>query len=272
MTLAIRCSASASETIASPSRLRLSCMPSFVRRRMWRVSDASSAGITSPRVSARIRRRTSGITSGGARRAARDPAAISRRSTRPSEPGMPATGERSKALGRGRRAVEAQHLVGQTLDEVTAGWIGDEATETRLAAPLPSRESGLGAAQELVGDLDGPPDACVVVHRPIMARRPTDHRRSRRPGDVRLREAASPSWPAERPWWRRDVRWRRSQPVPRWRWRERSHGHHSRRLLSPLHHPADRNVISRTDDLVLVLPADHWSNRRKSADYRTGDP
>ena len=84
-----------------------------------------------------IRRRTSGITSGGA--SARDAGAGGHQQAvdsaeRTRDAGA---GEGGEPLGGGAGAIEAQHLVGEPLDEIAAGRVGDEAPEALPAGGAP---------------------------------------------------------------------------------------------------------------------------------------
>ncbi len=62
-----RPAASSSPRIASPRRLTLRSNPAFVRVATWRAKAGSAAGMTTPRVSARMRRRTMAATGRGCR-------------------------------------------------------------------------------------------------------------------------------------------------------------------------------------------------------------
>ena len=97
-------------------------MPSRRRRAACSANCGSSDGSTTPLVSPRIRRRTSGITICGRCGASLAPAAISTRSTRLSDVGSPCSADdvgestRSSAVRR-----NSQDLVGQPLHQFATG-------------------------------------------------------------------------------------------------------------------------------------------------------
>ena len=67
---------------------------------------------------------------------------------------MPCAGEGGEPAGRGAGALEPQHLVGQPLDEIATGRVGDEPAETLLTAAFGPGRRRLGCPQQRVGDLD----------------------------------------------------------------------------------------------------------------------
>ena len=79
-------------------------------------------------------------------------------------------GKGGEPVGRGARALEPQHFVGQPLDEIATGRVGDQPAETLLTAAFGPGRRRLGCPQQRVGDLDRSCDTRAVVHDFIMAR------------------------------------------------------------------------------------------------------
>ena len=176
-----RAAASSSPRIASPSRLTLTSKPAAARRRTWRANAGSAAGTITPRVSARMRRRTIAATGRGA---SDDPAAASaqrqavEQRQRCRQPGADEVGAAAPSSGSapGVRSTSSVSANSSSRPAVVA----EQAAEPSRPAPLLPGRRPAGVDEQLLGPRDGGGDDWVLVgHAPIEAHEPRRHDVSR---------------------------------------------------------------------------------------------